>query len=226
MAEQNYGNLKPILLAVDCIIFGFNENQLELLLIHRGLKPKKGKWSLMGGFVEEEEDIDEAASRVLKQLTGLNDIYMEQVSTFGKVHRDPGGRVVSVAYYALIHKEFYDLELIKKHHAQWFPLNNLPELIFDHKEMAKQALQKLRRKVKTEPIGFNLLPEKFTLPMLQALYEAILGEKLDKRNFRKKIAAIDVLVKLKEKDHNSSKKGAFLYQFDKERYDQSTVFSL
>jgi len=183
--DTHYEQLDSIPLAVDCIIFGFNENQLELLLIHRGFEPQKGRWSLMGGFVKKDEDLDDAASRVLEQLTGLNDIYMEQVSTFGKVSRDPGGRVVSVTYYALIRKDHYDHELVKKHRAKWFPLNSLPEMIFDHEEMAKKALEKLREKVRTRPIGFNLIPQKFTLPMLQSLYEAILEETLDKRNFRK-----------------------------------------
>jgi ADP-ribose pyrophosphatase YjhB (NUDIX family) len=226
MSNIHYENLDLIPLAVDCIIFGFNENQLELLLIHRGFEPQKGSWSLMGGFVQNEEDLDSAASRILKRLTGLDDIYMEQVATFGKVSRDPGGRVVSVAYYALIRKDYYDEGLVGEYNAQWFPLTDLPHLIFDHQEMAKKALGKLRQRIRTGPIGFNLIPEKFTLPILQSLYEAILGGPLDKRNFRKKIAALDILVKLKEKDHNSSKRGAYLYRFDRDKYNENTIFNL
>ena len=226
MTPIRYENIDAIPVAVDCIIFGFHDNNLELLLIHRRIEPEKDKWSLMGGFVNKEEDLDVAAARVLKDLTGLTDLYMEQVSAFGKVGRDPGGRVISITYYALIRKDQYDEALVEQHNASWFPLGELPEMIFDHKDMTEAALAKLRRKVKTEPIGFNLLPEKFTLPQLQALYEAILAEPLDKRNFRKKLAALDVLVKLEEKDKGSSKRGAFLYRFDQERYTDSAGFSL
>ena len=222
-----YENLDLMPVAVDCIIFGFNENALELLLIHRGFEPERGKWSLMGGFVEDDEDVDAAASRVLGELTGLEDIYMDQVSAFGKANRDPGGRVVSIVYYALIRKDHYDQALVDKHNAQWFPLDNLPEMIFDHHEMTQKALSTLQRKLKTEPVGFNLLPEKFTLPQFQTLYEAILGESLDKRNFRKKLLGLDILVKLDEKDKSTSKRGAFLYRFDEEKYNRAkTSFEL
>lgn len=226
MTPIKYENLELMPLAVDCIIFGFNDNNLELLLIHRGFEPEKDKWSLMGGFVGVDENLDDAASRVLTNLTGLEGLYMEQVNTFGKVDRDPGGRVISVAYYALIRKDQYDEELVKKHNAKWFPLTELPDMIFDHKEMAEAAMVRLRRKVKTESIGFNLLPEKFTLPQLQALYETILGETLDKRNFRKKIAAIGILEKLDEKDKNSSKRGAYFYRFDKKKNNGTATFNL
>jgi ADP-ribose pyrophosphatase YjhB (NUDIX family) len=218
-------NLEFHPIAVDCIVFGFNDNNLELLLIHRGFEPEKKKWSLMGGFLGMDEDLDGAAARVLKDLTGLEDLYMEQVNTFGKVKRDPGARVLSVAYYALIPKDQYDEELIKRHNAKWFPLNKFPDLIFDHKKMVNYALIRLRRKVKTEAIGFNLLPEKFTLTQLQALYETILGEALDKRNFRKKIATLESLVKLNEKDKSSSKRGAFLYQYDKKKNNNKSTFN-
>lgn len=223
---MTYEHLDSIPVAVDCIIFGFNENKLELLLIHRGFEPEKDKWSLMGGFVKKDEDLDHAASRVLKTLTGLENIFMEQVNTYGKVNRDPGGRVMSVTYFALIRKDQYDESLVEKHHAKWFPLDSLPPMIFDHKEMASGAINRLRQKVKTETIGFNLLPEKFTLPQLQALYETILGESIDKRNFRKKIATMDFLIKLEEKDKNTSKRGAFLYRFEKTKLKNSKPFNL
>ncbi|MGL1886457.1 MAG: NUDIX hydrolase [Reichenbachiella sp.] len=222
MQQNTYEDLESIPVAVDCIIYGFNENNLELLLIHRGFEPEKDKWSVMGGFVNKDEDIDAAASRVLKTLTGLENIFMEQVNTFGKVNRDPGGRVISVSYYALIRNDQYDEKLVKKHKAKWFPLNDLPSMIFDHKDMAQMAIKRLQRKVKSEAIGFNLLPEKFTLPQLQTLYEAILGEEIDKRNFRKKITTMDFIVKLEEKDKSSSKRGAFLYKFDSEKYKTGT----
>ncbi|MEM6633117.1 MAG: NUDIX domain-containing protein [Bacteroidota bacterium] len=223
---NTYNSISCIPVAVDCIIFGFHDNQLELLLIHRGFEPEKGKWSLMGGFVQEEEDLDVAASRVLQQLTGLDDIYMEQVNTFGKVTRDPGGRVISVAYYALIRKATYNKRLVEHNNAQWFSLYDLPEMIFDHLEMVEKAIEKLRQKVKTEPIGFNLLPPKFTLPQLQALYEAILNEPIDKRNFRKKIQSLNILEKLDEKDKAHSKKGAYLFRFQEEAFEENSTFNL
>ncbi len=222
----HYRDLDLIPLAVDCIIFGFNNNALELLLVHRNIEPKKGKWSLMGGFIKKEEGLHDAAHRILFQLTGLNNIYMEQVETFGDVDRDPGGRVVSVAYYALILKEEYNEKLVEEYNASWFSLNELPEMIFDHKTMVEKALKRLQQKIKTGPIGFNLLPEKFTLPQLQSLYEVILGETLDKRNFRKKLFELDILEKLDEKDYSSSKKGAFLYRFNKEKYKSTPVFKM
>jgi ADP-ribose pyrophosphatase YjhB (NUDIX family) len=220
-----YRGIDRIGIAVDCIIFGFNDNNLELLLIHRSFEPKRGKWSLMGGFVKRNEHLDAAAARILRQLTGLDNIYMEQVKSFGKVNRDPEERILSVTYFALIRTD-YNRNSIDEHNAKWFPLNKLPHLIFDHKEMVQSALSQLRRKVKIQPIGFNLLPEKFTLPQLQNLYEAILGEDIDKRNFRKKLSGLDLLIKLDEKDKTSSKKGAFLFKFNKRKYNEIRNFSI
>jgi ADP-ribose pyrophosphatase YjhB (NUDIX family) len=207
-------------LAVDCIIFGFDESELKILLVNRGFEPAKGKWSLMGGFLENYENLDDAAKRILYQLTGLKDVFLEQLFTFGDANRDPGERVVSVAYYSLIRIDNYDQDLVDSFNAHWFEITKLPSMIFDHAEMIKLALQKLRSKARYRPIGFELLPEKFTLPQLQYLYEAIFQQTLDKRNFRKKILAMDLLQKFEEKDKSSSKKGAFLYSFDKEKYQE------
>ena len=223
---MSYLKVSRIPVAVDCIIFGFNENRLELLLVHRGFEPEKGKWSLIGGFVKENEDIDKSAYRVLEKLTGLENIYMEQVRVFGKLKRDPVERVLSVTYYALIRTDSYSEDMIKSYNARWFPLDGLPELIFDHKEMVESAIRRLRRKVKVEPIGFNLLPKKFTLPQLQMLYEAIYGQELDKRNFRKKIATLDILEKQDEKERESSRRGAYYFKFNSNKIDSSGNFNL
>lgn len=224
--NRAYKDIQQITLAVDCIIFGFNDNQLEVLLIHRGFEPEKERWSLIGGFVGNDEDIDEAANRVLCNLSGLESVYMEQVRTFGKANRDPYERVVSTTYSALILKTDYNAALILEYRAQWFPVQKLPNLIFDHEEMIASALRRLRRRVRTVPIVFNLLPKKFTLPQLQKLYEVILGEKLDKRNFRKKLKAMPFLIKLDEKDMSESKKGAFRYRFEQKMYDRANNFNI
>lgn len=213
-----YKKFEPVLLAIDCIIFGFDGSQLKALLIKRGFEPQQGKWSLMGGFVQQEESVDDAAKRILDQLTGMQDIYMEQLHCFGEVERDPGGRVVSIAYYALIKIDDYSSELMEEHQAQWFGMAEIPELVFDHKKMMEMARERLRQKVANYPIGFALLPHKFTLPQLQALYEAIYETELDKRNFTRKILSFEILQKLNEKEKESSRKGAFLYVFDKKKY--------
>ncbi|GAA4293875.1 NUDIX hydrolase [Aestuariibaculum suncheonense] len=217
---------QQIKLAVDCIIFGFNNNRLELLLIHRGFEPEKGKWSLIGGFVGNDEDLDDAANRVLYDLSGLENIYMEQVRTFGKADRDSSGRVVSTTYSAMILKSEYNEERVGKYDAKWFPLDELPELIFDHDEMVGSAVRRLRRRVRNFPIAFNLLPAKFTLPQLQMLYEGILSETLDKRNFRRKVSQMNYLVRLEEKDMSESRKGAYFYTFDEELYKKELNFNL
>lgn len=218
MSIIQYKSHARLLVAVDCIIFGFEGKDLKGLFIKRGFEPQKGKWSLMGGFVEKEESVDDAAARILTQLTGLTDIYMEQLHCFGNVSRDPGGRVISVAYFALIRMEEYGEELMKTHNARWFELNKVPGLVFDHRQMVKRALEQLRQKVANHPIGFELLPDKFTLPQLQNLYEAVYETPLDKRNFTRKILSLGILNKLKEKEKESSRKGAYYYIFDKAKY--------
>lgn len=200
-------------LSVDCIIFGFHKEELNLLLIKRNFNPCKGNWSLVGGFLKKDESLDQTAQRVLHELTGLNNVFMEQVGSFGAIDRDPGERVVSTAYYALINIEDYDPELATIHNAHWVKLSELPPLIFDHKKMVDKALRRLKRQVSNQSIGYNLLPKLFTLSQFQQLYEAILGKTLDKRNFRKKVADMDFLEKTDEKDKLCSKRGAFLYRF-------------
>ena len=214
-----YEKYNQFYVAVDCIIFGFDNEELKILLIKRDFEPRLGEWSLMGGFLSTEEDLDDAAQRVLTELTGLKDVYLEQLYTYGEKDRDPAGRVVSTAYYALIKTESYDESLLEKHHAGWFSLNDIPSLVFDHNVMVEKALKRLRRKSRIQPVGFELLPEKFTLPQLQKLYEAIHGEEFDKRNFRKKMLSFGVLKKLEQKEKESSRKGAFFYMFDRKRYE-------
>ncbi len=206
------------LVALDCIIFGFDEGELKLLLLKRKFEPAKGEWSLMGGFLKKDESLDEAARRILHQLTGLTDIYMEQLYGFGEINRDPGERTISMAYYALIKVDDNDRKLAEAHGAHWISLKNVPKLIFDHNQMVDKALTTLRSRIVRKPIGFELLPEKFTLPQLQSLYEAINQEQLDKRNFRKRILETGLLEKLDEKEKGSSKKGAFFYKFNKDKY--------
>lgn len=217
-----YSNFPKILVAVDAIIFGFNENEhdLKLLILKRNFEPEKGKWSLMGGFVAPEESLDNAAQRIVSQLTGLDNVYMEQLSAFGDVNRDAGGRIVSVAYFSLLKINEHDSELVKQHGASWISVTELPELIFDHQDIVKTALRKLRIRARTQPIGFELLPEKFTIPQLQRLYESIYQIPFDKRNFRRKLLAMGLLEKLNEKEKETSKKGAFYYQFNKEKYEE------
>ncbi|MEI9921097.1 MAG: NUDIX domain-containing protein [Bacteroidota bacterium] len=220
MELSSYKNHQKILVAVDCIIFGFDGNHLKALLIKRGFEPEKGRWSLMGGFVGKDENADEAAARVLHDLTGMNNIYMEQLHTFSDVNRDSAGRVVSVAYFALINIADYDERLQREHEAKWFALNKIPSLIFDHKKMVMTAKEMLRQKVANHPIGFELLPHRFTLPQLQGLYEAIYETPFDKRNFTKKMLSLGILNKLNEKDKESSRKGAFYYVFDTVKYNK------
>ena len=215
---HSYERQDKVLLAVDCIIFGFDKEDLKILLIKRDFEPEKGHWSLMGGFLKQSESLDEAANRILYHLTGINSVYLEQLHSYSKVDRDPVERTVSVAYYALINIENHDKELTEQYSAKWFSVSDAPKLIFDHETMVRHAIRRLRYKTSTAPIGFELLPQKFTMRQLQKMYEAILDEELDKRNFINKINALDILVKLDEKDKSSSRKGSFLYRFDEEKY--------
>ena len=218
-----YSSNPTFYLGIDCIIFGFNEGELNLLLLKRNFEPAMGEWSLMGGFVQNNESVDDAAKRVLAELTGLENVYMEQVGTFGAVDRDPGERVISVAYYALININEYDRKLVKKHNAYWVNINELPQLIF---EMVAQARELMKQKASSEPIGFNLLPKLFTLSQLQSLYEAIYGEEMDKRNFRKRVAGMDYVEKTDKIDKLGSKRGAALYKFNSKVYHKDPKFKL
>ena len=209
------------LVAVDCIVFGYDilEKEIRLLLIKRSFEPARGKWSLAGGFVREKESLDEAACRILFQLTGLRDVYMEQSYTYGRIDRDHGARVISTSYSALIKIQDIDSRLKEINGAHWQSLTRLPGLIFDHRDMVDRALVELQMQIKIKPVGFALLPEKFTLVQLQDLYEAIYQREIDKRNFRKKILSMNILEKLDEKERETSKKGAYYYKFNKERYE-------
>ncbi len=218
----SYDQADKVLVAVDCIIFGFDEEDLKILLVKRGIEPEKGKWSLVGGLLKKEETLEAAAIRILDFYTGLDDIFMEQVATFGALGRDPVERTISTVYYALINIHQHSNNLFKEYSAKWFSVSNYPKLIFDHEEMVQHALNRLRLRTTTEPIGFDLLPEKFTMRQLQKLYEAIWDTQLDKRNFINKINSLDILEKLEEKDMTTSRKGSFLYKFDVEKYRQQT----
>jgi len=208
--------------AVDCIIFGYDifEKEIKLLLYKRIFEPSKGRWSLAGGFVEPDESLDEAASRILRKLTGLESIYMKQSFAYGETERDPGDRVISVAYFALITIKDIKKELAEQNGVSWLSLSKLPDLIFDHPLMVKRALTDLQNRIKIQPVGFELLPEKFTLVQLQDLYEAIYQRKVDKRNFRKKILSMEITEKLDEKERETSKKGAYYYKFNKDSYER------
>ena len=210
--------MNRILVALDCIIFGFDGEELKLLLIKRNFEPEYGNWSLMGGFLGEHEDLEEAARRILYDLTGLDNNYLEQLSTFGAVNRDPAERTVSVVYYALVNIEDQDVRAIQSHNASWISLKNKVNLIFDHDQMVDQALQKLRYKAALHPIGFELLPAKFTIPQLQKLYEAIYDMQLDRRNFSRKILSTGLLESTGEKDTNSVTKKGQLYMLNEEKY--------
>jgi 8-oxo-dGTP diphosphatase len=217
-----YANYTKYLVAVDCIVFGYDifEKELKLLLIKRSFNPEKGRWSLAGGFVEEKESLDEAANRILSILTGLERIYLKQSYSYGEACRDPGARVISTAYCALIAIRDIDKDLAQKSEAHWRSIADLPDMIFDHSIMVKRALSELQDQIKVKPVGFELLPEKFTLVQLQDLYEAIYQKKIDRRNFRKKILSMGILEKLEEKERETSKKGAYYYRFNKERYEK------
>lgn len=215
---QKYSRQTRLLLAVDCIIFGFDGESLNILLIKRGFQPEKGNWSLMGGFVQQNESLEQAANRVLKELTGIEGVYMEQMYTFGDPARDPKERVTSVAYFALIDIHKYEKQLNNDYHAEWFPLKRVPKLIFDQQEMVEMAKKRIRYKAALHPILFELLPSRFTIPQLQNLYESVYNTTIDKRNFSKRVLATGLLVKLADKDKAGSKRGAYYYQLNMQNY--------
>lgn len=218
MELKRYVSQNRMLVAVDCIILGFDGQDLKLLLIKRGFNPEKGKWSLMGGFVQPEESFENAAQRVLKQLTGLENVYLEQLFALGAPNRDPLERTASIAYFALIDIFKYEKQLSSDFHPEWFLLKKIPPLIFDHADMIEMAKEKLRYKAAFHPVLFELLPEKFTLPQLQNLYEGVYESLMDKRNFSRKILSTGLLLKQKQKDKEGSKRGAFYYKLNKKKY--------
>jgi len=209
-------------LTVDCVIFGYDSKKLDILLIKRGIEPFKGQWALPGGFVRMEESAEEAAIRELQEETGLLNVYMEQLYTFSQPERDPRGRTVSVAFFALINKN----DFLKPRggddasEAEWFNIKELPNLAFDHKEIINVALNRLKGKIKYQPVGFELLPEYFTLVQLQELYEIILKTTVDKRNFRRKILNSELLIESEKVSDGSKGRRATLYKFDKSKYEE------
>lgn len=215
---ERYPHSTRLLVALDCIVFGFDGEDIKLMLIKRNFEPESGKWSLMGGFLEAEEDLEVATNRILYDLTGLKDIYFEEIQTFGKVNRDPVERTLSVCFFALINIHAHDQDSAKAQNASWISLKNRPDLIFDHNDMVNIALERLRYKAALHPIGFELLPEKFTIPQLQRLYEAIYDIPLDRRNFSRKILSTNLLIDTGEKNQHSTTKKAILYSLDNEKY--------
>ena len=207
-------------LTVDCVVFGLDEKDLKILLIERGQNPFKGKWALPGGFVHVDETLDDAARRELHEETGVANVFLEQLYTFGAVERDPRERVVSVAYYALVNLDEHDLTAdTDASNAAWFELDDLPPLAFDHDNILKMALERLKGKLRYQPIGFELLPKKFTLSQLQHLYELVLNKEIDKRNFRKKILKMGFLEELDEIQKDVAHRAARLYSFNSDKYD-------
>ena len=213
MLSELYKQYPKHYVAVDCSIFGYEDGELKLLLYPRGFEPSYGKWSLMGGFVQENESMEEAARRVLLQTTGLKDIFLEQGRAFSKPDRDPGARVISMTFVALIRIDIHDKDLVRESGAHWWPVTKLPALIFDHEEIVANGLKLLQQEASIDLIGKELLPEMFTLIQLRSLYEAIFQKTFDPGNFRKKVLSVGILERLNLKNTKESKKGAFYYQF-------------
>ena len=220
MAEFSQEFFKSAI-TVDNVIFGFDDSDLKVLLIKRGTEPYKGLWALPGDFMYAGEDLDAAATRVLEELTGLENVYLEQVRTFGSVGRHPLGRVVTVAYFSLLKISHYHLNPASfAQQTEWHNVADINELAFDHNTILTACFNALKQRVRVRPVGFELLPPKFTLTELQHLYEAILENNLDKRNFRKKILAMDFIVDLNESQEGVAHRPARLYEFDHDKYEK------
>ncbi|MBD2188912.1 NUDIX hydrolase [Pseudanabaena mucicola] len=217
----NYNYPRPAL-TVDCIVFGLDaELDLKIMLIKRDISPFQGQWAIPGGFVRMDETLEQAALRELQEETGIQDVYLEQLYTFGDLGRDPRDRTVTVAYYALINLVDQKIQAATDaREADWFPLSTIPQLAFDHNQILQTAITRLRSKIRYEPLGFELLPKKFTLSQLQKLYETVLDRPLDKRNFRKKILSMDLLIDTGTVEQNVAHRAAKLYQFDENKYSQ------
>jgi ADP-ribose pyrophosphatase YjhB (NUDIX family) len=210
-------------LTVDIVVFALDAEDLQVMLVERDLKPFAGQWALPGGFVRVDESLDEAARRELEEETGLQGIFLEQLYTFGALNRDPRERVVTVAYYALVNLQGHEVHAsTDARNAAWFAVNDLPKLAFDHESILKAAYERLKGKVRYQPIGFELLPEKFTLRQLQHLYEVVLDRELDKRNFRKKVLGMEIVKETNEIEQDVAHRAARLYRFDKRMYDRLT----
>lgn len=226
MTSKYYADEPTFHVAVDCIVFGFDEGKLQVLFQRRSIEPYNGELTPLGGFVGERETLDEAAYRVLTERTGIKDLLLEQLEAFGDINRDPGGRVISIAYYALLDKAHYNYTLLNKFDCQWIDIDNVPVLYFDHMKMLKKAVRRLQDKISYTPIALNLLPKEFTLSQIQRLYEAILNENLDKRNFRKRLCDMPYFVKTGKIDKSGSKRGAAIYTFDYNKYNELRDYHL
>lgn len=232
--DYKYSSSQKIKVAIDCVILGFDSEKLNLLLWKRKVNPFKGSWSLVGEVVGNDLSIDKSASEILFKLTGLENIYLKQLKTYGELNRDPAERVISIVYFSLIRVDELSLKKVENKDAKWFALNDLPELILDHNEMVKDSIIELKTIAKDQPLGFELLPKLFTLPQLQTLYESIYNTIFDSRNFRKKILSLNILEKTNLKDKSNSRKGAFLFGFkenilidnqkNKDSYNTKDVF--
>jgi 8-oxo-dGTP diphosphatase len=204
---------------IDCSIFGFNDFEVKVLLIRRGIEPQAGMWGLPGGWVFEDEDLDDAALRILEEATGVPDVYMEQTKVFGRTDRFPDGRIVTIGYTALINPKNYVLRHgLETSDVRWFGLDEIPQLTFDHREILNTALEHLKERIRRQPISFELLPSKFTLPQIISLYESVLGMEMDRRNFRRKLLGMNILEVLDEKQTGKAHRAARFYRFDKENY--------
>lgn len=221
-----YESIQKCYVAVDCIILGFKDKKLKILIGRRRIQPGAGEWSLYGGFMRPDESIKDAARRTLRELTGIRSVRMQQIGTYGEIERDPGGRVISVVYGALINIDDYDRELLTKYGLKWVDIDHIPLMFSDHNLMIRDALTKLRQEITSEPICFNLLPRNFTLTQLQNVFEAIMDKELDKRNFRKRIKQMDFIEKTELIDKVTSKRGAALYTFNKDSYLEDPKFKL
>lgn len=220
--KYKYDYARPAI-TVDCIIFGFDKNELKILLTKRAIDPFIGKWAFPGGFININETADECARRKLQEEAGLKDIFMEQLYTFSAIDRDPRERIISIAYYALVRSTDYLLEIgLDIEDVQWFSLEDVKDLAFDHNVILKEAILRLKGKIRYQPIGFELLTEKFTLPELHRLYETILQRQIERANFRKKILSMNLLIDHSDSQQNRTSRGAKLYSFDKERYHSLT----
>ncbi len=218
---SKYSSMNAI--SIDCVIFGFDNGILEILLVEHGEGISKGKWGLPGGWINKTESTDAAAHRLLAELTGMDNIYLEQLKAFGEPNRFPLRRVITIGYYALVKREDYDIKAgYTASDAKWYKINEIPKLIYDHNEIIEYSIKNLRNRVRQAPIGFNLLPEKFTLLQLMQLYEEILGIEMDKSNFRRKILHMKLLVALDEKQQDVSHRAAKLYKFDPAIYEKLT----
>lgn len=223
---EYYLSHSRLYVGVDCIIFGIKDGRLSILLTRRAFEPEKGKWSLFGGFCEADESLDDAAKRVLRELTGMKDIYMNQVGAFGAVDRDPGERVISVSYYALLNSDDVDPGLLREHGAVWTDLESLPELGFDHLLMIEKAREKLRQRIVSTPVAFRLLPPMFTLTQLQSLFELVNGLPADKRNFRKRVLENSAIEATDMIDKTGSRRGARLYRFNWDTFSRNPILKI